>query len=473
MSAGSAGQNVPVTRAVVDNLITMTDSTTAEETAARRRRSSAVLVLLALTSVLLTACSGLTPSTGPDRGPVTDGDAGSGDGQALSPQEMTTTTADLPDPLWQDLDLVLTPIAQLAEPIAFARRSGSLNYYVAERAGRVVVIERSISDRGRETNSVARQPLLDLTSEISTGNERGLLGIEFSSDGRTFYASYTDLAGTLVLEQFPVDRRDQADLDRRRQLLRVDQPAGNHNGGSLALGSDGFLYLGIGDGGGSGDPGGHGQNTETLLGSVVRIDPVPDGDQPYRIPGGNPFVSGGGRPEIWLWGVRNPWRLSFDSATGDLWIADVGQNEVEEINRLAADDGGGRAANLGWNEMEGDRPFEDGRPPSDHVPPVYTYDHEEGRCAVTGGYVYRGDLMAPLRGVYVFADYCSGEIFGLVLEPEGALVRPLTVRTAPGVLASFGEGPDGELLVLERTGPDGLGIVYRIEPEVVGTRPGQ
>ncbi len=429
--------------------------------------SLSVSILLLATS----ACSFLTPATDADQSALAEAEgAGDTGGKSASAADVTTTTAVLADPLWQQLQLELTPIAQLEEPIAATARSGSLNYYVAERAGRVRVIQREISERGKESISVLRQPLLDLSAEVSTDSEQGLLGLQFSSDGRQLYVSYTDLEGTLVITEFAVSRTDRADLDSRRELLRVPQPAGNHNGGSLALGPDGFLYIGLGDGGGAGDPDDNGQNTQTLLGSVLRIDPFAAGDKPYGIPDGNPFAAGGdGLPEIWLWGVRNPWRMSFDSATGDLWIGDVGQDDVEEIDLLAEASGGGRGANLGWNEMEGDRPFDGGAPPAAYVPPLFTYVHESGRCSVTGGYVYRGELLPMLVGVYIFADYCTGEILGLQVLPEGVLVRPLTVAAGPNLLASFGQGPEGEILVLERSGPDGLGVVSRIDPEKATT----
>lgn len=429
--------------------------------------SLSVSILLLATS----ACSFLTPATDADQSALAEAEgAGDTGGKSASAADGTTTTAALADPLWQQLQLELTPIAQLEEPIAATARSGSLNYYVAERVGRVRVIQREISERGKESISVLPQPLLDLSAEVSTDSEQGLLGLQFSSDGRQLYVSYTDLEGTLVITEFAVSRTDRADLDSRRELLRVPQPAGNHNGGSLALGPDGFLYIGLGDGGGAGDPDDHGQNTQTLLGSVLRIDPFAAGDKPYGIPDGNPFAAGGdGLPEIWLWGVRNPWRMSFDSATGDLWIGDVGQDDVEEIDLLTEASGGGQGANLGWNEMEGDRPFDGGSPPAAYIPPLFTYVHENGRCAVTGGYVYRGELLPLLVGVYLFADYCTGEILGLQVLPEGVLVRPLTVAAGPNVLASFGQGPEGEILVLERSGPDGLGVVSRIDPKQAAT----
>ncbi len=438
---------------------------------AAQNRPHPIRTLLVGASLLaVSSCAALTPATDADQSSIGGEDTTKATTATSASSSMTTTTASLPDPVWQELRLQLTPIAQLDEPIAATARSGSLNYYIAERAGLVRVVERTVNPRGKESLKVLRQPLLDISSEVSTDSERGLLDLAFTSDGRKLYVSYTDLDGTLIIAEYPVSRSDRADVDGRRELLRVPQPAGNHNGGSLERGADGFLYVGLGDGGGSGDPDGNGQNTQTLLGSIIRIDPIADGDRPYSIPDGNPFADGGGGlPEIWLWGVRNPWRISFDAQTGDLWVADVGQNEVEELDLFRAADGGGRGANLGWRAMEGDRPFENGSPPAGYTPPLFTYEHSDGRCSVTGGYVYRGQLLTLLQGVYVFGDYCSGEIFGLEVQDEGVLTRPLTVRSTPGALASFGEGSEGELLVLERTGPDGLGHVYRIDPKVVET----
>ncbi len=433
--------------------------------ALRRTLCRGVLVLLAGASA--TACSYITPASD-DSGPATNTEdtitSGSDDNEAA----VTTTTVALPDPTWQRLELDLVPLAQLDQPVAFSSRSGSNNYYVAEKTGRVRNIERTVTEEGQERRvTLSGTPVLDLSETVSSGEEQGLLGLTFSSDGRLLYVTYTDLDGSLVIAEYLVSRNDQADTESRRELLRIAQPRPNHNGGAIAFGEDGFLYIGVGDGGGSGDPEGNGQNLDSLLGKILRIDPFPDGSRPYTVPDGNPFAQGGGRAEIWAWGVRNPWKIAFDPLVGDLWVADVGQNTTEEINFLGArgPSAGGFGANLGWNLMEGFLPFEAGQEPEDHTPPLHAYDHEEGRCSVTGGVVYRGELIPLLNGVYLFGDFCTGEIFGLEIKSEGTVVRRLSISSAPEQLVSFGAGPDGELLVLERSGPDGTGTVYRVEPK--------
>ncbi|MEZ5229614.1 MAG: PQQ-dependent sugar dehydrogenase [Acidimicrobiales bacterium] len=195
--------------------------------------------------------------------------------------------------------------------------------------------------------------MLDLTGLVSLESEQGLLNVTFSSDGSDMFVYYTDLNGDVVVDKYEVDRSDRASYDDRIELIRVPQPAPNHNGGGLAVGPDGFLYIGLGDGGGAGDPEQTGQDPRDLLGSLLRIDPVSSETSTYAVPVSNPFADGvDGAPEVWTYGARNPWRLSFDQLTGDLWIGDVGQNAIEEIDKLAQSDGGGRGANLGWNLVE-------------------------------------------------------------------------------------------------------------------------
>ncbi len=365
-------------------------------------------------------------------------------------------------PVWSEMPLALEPIAEIENPIAITGRSGTLNLYVATRDGAIRVIERTISpEKSIERTSLASRPMLDLTGLVSLESEQGLLNIEFSSDGRDLFVYYTDLGGDAVIDKYDVDRSDRADLDERIELIRVPQPAPNHNGGGLAVGPDGFLYVGVGDGGGAGDPQATGQDPTDLLASLLRIDPV-SGDTSYAVPSNNPFADGAdGAPEVWLYGVRNPWRISFDPRGGDLWIADVGQDRFEEVNRFAQSDGGGLGANLGWNLVEGDEPFDGGTAPADHSSPLYTYEHDNGRCSITGGNVMRTQLMPQFDGVYVFGDYCSGEIFGLTVTDGAVLVRPLMVSAAPGELVSFGQDTEGRVFVVESGGR-----VSRIGPAV-------
>ena len=258
-----------------------------------------------------------------------------------------------------------------------AHRAGgaarSLDLYIAEKGGRVRLIEveedQFGDDEGELTYELQTTPLLDISDEVINEGERGLLGMAFSSDGRKLYLDYTRQPdGHTVVVEYTLGDGKRIDDDSRREVLFVEQPFANHNGGHLAVGPDGYLYISLGDGGAGGDPLGHGQDTATLLGSILRIDPeggTEDGPA-YAIPPGNPFADGeDGAPEIWLYGARNPWRFSFDTATGDLWIGDVGQDEYEEIDRLPADGGfdAGKGANLGWNEMEGTHPYDGGENP--------------------------------------------------------------------------------------------------------------
>jgi glucose/arabinose dehydrogenase len=340
----------------------------------------------------------------------------------------------------------LTEVATVDQPVAMAVRPGHDLFFVAERGGRVVVI-----DDGR----VLPEPLLEV--ETTTEGERGLLGLVFSPEGDRLYVSYTDAEGDSRVEERRMGE-GAAELEpgEPRTLLHVAQPFSNHNGGHVAFGPDGLLYVGLGDGGGGGDPDANAQDTETLLGSILRIDPRAQGDAPYGIPADNPFAGGGGRGEIYVFGLRNPWRFSFDRTTGDLWIADVGQNAVEEVDRLPA--GSVAGANMGWPALEGSRPFE-GEPPPDAVAPVYEYDHDDG-IAVTGGFVYRGQRIPGLRGAYVFGDLATAELWALAAGDDGALGRhDLGVGVDRITLASFAEDADGELYVLSLAGP-----VLRLDP---------
>jgi glucose/arabinose dehydrogenase len=272
-----------------------------------------------------------------------------------------------------------------------AVRAGDPTLYVAEKVGRVRAI------RG---DGVDPRPVLDLSGQISLGGEQGLLGLAFSPDGRFLYVNYTDPAGDTHVTEFAMGNRS-VDLASRRDVLFVDQPFSNHNGGNLVFGPDGYLYLGLGDGGSAGDPLGNAQSLGTLLGKMLRIDPRPGGGRPYRIPEDNPFVDReGARPEIWAYGLRNPWRYSFDRNTGDLWIGDVGQSAREEIDLQAAQSAGGE--NYGWDRLEGTLRFEGSAPPN-AVPPVFEYGRDQGGTVI-GGYVYRGRDIPGLNGTYLFGD---------------------------------------------------------------------
>jgi glucose/arabinose dehydrogenase len=327
-----------------------------------------------------------------------------------------------------------------------ATRTGDPALYVAEQGGRVVALGAD----GAEPRLV-----LDLTGRTDAAGEQGLLGLAFAPDGAALYVNYTDRSGDTTIEGFTM--ADERAVPRSRRLvLAVDQPYANHNGGNLAFGPDGYLYVGLGDGGGAGDPLGNGQSLGTLLGKMLRIDPASAGAAPYTVPTDNPFVDDpGARPEIWAYGLRNPWRYSFDRVTGDLWIGDVGQSDREEIDLQPAASTGGE--NYGWSIVEGTEPFQ-GDPTDALLPPVYDYGHEGGECAVTGGYVYRGSAIPALAGTYLFADVCVGSIETLRIDGDRAVPGSLGLQVAGP--ASFGEDQRGELYVLSLEGG-----VYRLVPD--------
>ena len=347
----------------------------------------------------------------------------------------------------KDVRVRLVKVATLEQPLAMAVRADDDSLYVAEKTGRVMAIRD-----GR----VDRRPVLDLSGQVSLGGEQGLLGLAFSADGRYMYVNFTDVPGDTHITEFRM-REGRADPGSRREVLHVDQPFSNHNGGNLTFGPDGFLYIGLGDGGSGGDPFGNAQSLETLLGKMVRIDPRPVDGRPYGIPGDNPFLDReGARPEIWAYGLRNPWRYSFDRRTGDLWIGDVGQSAREEIDFQPASSEGGE--NYGWDRFEGTLPFEGGGLP-DAVPPILDYGREQGGTVI-GGHVYRGAAIPGLQGAYVFGDF-----FVPTLRAIRRQGRRVVARTELGVgvqnLSAFGEDHRGELYALSLSGP-----VYRLAPAV-------
>jgi glucose/arabinose dehydrogenase len=319
---------------------------------------------------------------------------------------------------------------------------GSGRLFVVEQGGRIRIVEG-----GR----ILPRDFLDISSRITAGGEQGLLGLAFHPDFRQnglFYVDYTDVLGNTVVAQYRVDPNDpdRADPTSAKTILHVHQPYANHNGGDLAFGPDGDLYISFGDGGSEGDPEGHGQRLNTLLGKVLRIDvDHPSGGRPYGIPAGNPFANDpNARPEIWAYGLRNPWRFSFDRRTHDMWIGDVGQGAHEEIDHASAGRGG---QNYGWNIMEGPSCFE---PPTGCnrnglTLPVASYTHDDGNCTVIGGYVYRGNDFPALAGTYLFADYCSGRVWTLdAAHPRSEPHQVLDLSSLP---SSFGEDDRGELYV--------------------------
>ncbi|MYH94357.1 MAG: sugar dehydrogenase [Acidimicrobiaceae bacterium] len=365
-----------------------------------------------------------------------------------SPDPVLPSTTVRPDGDMFAADVTLHALLTLDEPIDMAVAPGDDLVWIAERAGRVSRVDM---ERGEVVETV-----LDIGAETEATGEQGLLGIAVTD--RWLYANFTDLAGNTRVDAF---ERDGTGLGgHRRTILFQTQPFSNHNGGDLAIGPDGFLYVAFGDGGSGGDPLNAGQDPTTWLGAVLRIEPTPDAAEPYAVPTDNPFAAGqdgAGRPEIFLTGVRNPWRLSFDRATGDLWIADVGQDAYEEVTVLLAANGGGLGANLGWRLREGLHRFTGDEPPN-HADPVWEYSQDDG-CSVTGGYVYRGSAIEDLYGAYVFGDYCTSRLWALQISTGEVEFRELGAEVFGGSLASFGEDAHGELYALSLNG-----TVARIVP---------
>ena len=384
------------------------------------------------------------------------GSAGPTTTSSTAPGETTSSTEPLAEGTLDLVDLGIEEIAQLDEPIALAPRPGWPDLYIAEKGGRVRLIkvdEDEFGDnKGTRSYQLQTTPLLDISDAVILGDERGLLGMAFSSDGRKVYLDYTrEPDGHTVVVEYTLGDSPRIDEDSRREVLVVEQPFANHNGGHLVIGPDGYLYVGLGDGGGGGDPSGHAQDVTSLLGSILRIDPESGGEDgaAYGIPPGNPLGEGSGQQnEIWLYGVRNPWRFSFDSATGDLWVADVGQDEYEEINLLPATSGfdAGKGDNLGWNEMEGTHPFEGGENPPGAILPIFEYGRDQG-CSVIGGHVYRGDDLPGLQGTYLYADHCATDVRGLQVD-RGTVIDDRTWDLDVADITSFGEDDEGELYVL-------------------------
>ncbi len=391
-------------------------------------------------SWLLTACGasgGVTPTAAVAATPSLP--APSATPTALPPSPSPTALPSFPNPASYEWAPV---ISGLALPVDIQNAGdGSRRLFIVEKGGRILILQN---------NQLLSSPFLDIRSEVdSQGTEQGLLGLVFHphyAQNGLFFVDYIDLNGNSVVARFKVSTSNPnlADPASDVDLLQIQQPYANHNGGSLAFGPDGYLYIGSGDGGSEGDPLRTGQNLQTLLGKMLRID-INSGST-YSIPADNPFAGGGGLPEIWAYGLRNPWRFSFDRLTGALYIGDVGQDAWEEIDTVPADTPGGM--NFGWSYYEGMHPYQDALPANATLTwPVVEYSHADG-CAVTGGYVYRGAALPEWQGVYFYGDYCSGSVWGLAPTGQGIWGSKLLFSTGAQI-TTFGVDEAGEIYLVD------------------------
>ncbi|MEM7129156.1 MAG: PQQ-dependent sugar dehydrogenase [Chloroflexota bacterium] len=372
------------------------------------------------------------------------------------------------EPAPSSVEIALEPlVGDLNRPLWLTHAADASNrLFIVEQAGIIWIWQ---------DDALVAEPFLDIREEVNDrSNEQGLLGLAFPPNfGMTghFFVNYTDASGATMISRFQVSdtNSNQADASSQFTILQIAQPAQNHNGGMLAFGPDGYLYIGTGDGGASNDRFKNGQNPNSLLGKMLRLDVTSDPLQPYLVPADNPFITDDWTTttgetvdvldEVISVGLRNPWRYSFDRVTGDLWIADVGQNQYEEVNFVGADQlasGAVQGLNFGWPIMEAGFCFQSDTCSSEGlVLPVSEYDHS-GHCSVTGGYVYRGESYPALNGIYLYADYCSGVIWAVVGSPSGTW-DTVEILKANERVSSFGEDEQGELYLTTFGG-----TVYRI-----------
>jgi glucose/arabinose dehydrogenase len=391
-------------------------------------------------ALVLGACGSSSSSKASDTTPI----------PPTSPAAATTTTTrgasastSTTQPATPDLGAVhitTTPVVTgLDSPVALAWRANDTRMFVAEQTGHV----RVVSADGKLSST----PLLTV-GPLSNGNEEGLLGLAFSPDGTKLYVDYTDPGMDVHVDEYRM-AGESAVSSSRRQVLLVQHPFANHNGGELVFGPDGMLYMSIGDGGSAGDPQHNGQNLGRLLAKILRIDPAAKGAAPYTVPADNPFVGrAGARPETWMWGLRNPWRFSFDRATGDMWIGDVGQENYEEVDFAPK---GEKGINWGWSLREGLHGYHGGEQPAGGRDPILNTAHTDGNCAIVGGYVYRGRAIPALQGVYLFGDDCRTAIVG-VSTRGGKVVDQRDLGPKVEALTTFGEDPTGEVYAVTREG---------------------
>ena len=409
------------------------------DSSAPDRTSSAVIV-----TTTTTAQPGSTEATGPSTSvatePPSDTTAAT-DSKTIETVPPATTSPQGSSPTVGRPVVITEIVAEFDQPVDLAVRPGDSAFYIVEQGGRVVRLA-----------GVDRTTILDISDRVSRGNEQGLLGLVFSPVGDRAYIDFTDAGGTTVIAEYPVADDGTIDASAERVVLTVDQPYSNHNAGDLEFGPDEMLYITLGDGGSGGDPERRADDPSSLLGSLLRIDPTPSGDLPYTIPTDNPFADGaGGAPEVWAYGLRNPWKIAFDPITDELWIPDVGQNEFEEVNVVAPTGGApaGRGTNFGWSAFEGAERFNDDvADPGDTTMPVLTYRHGDDGCSLSGGVPYRGEAIPELEPAFVYSDFCSGRLWALDLAGGRNLVLLDDLDSVSAVRV----GPDDELYVLERSG---------------------
>ena len=405
-------------------------------------KNSMKRLLIFLTLPILAACGGLAESVSPTNTslalvmPTVDS-APQAEFQLSSGPSIVPT---IPTPVYADSFPIATDyewqpiIGGLHRPVDIQPAN--------DGSGRLFIIEKQGYIRVYKNGRLLDVPFLDITDRVNEGgNEMGLLGLAFHPDYEKqgfFYVNYTGEGGHTRISRFQASG-NSADKNSETILLLVEQPYQNHNGGALAFDVEGYLYAALGDGGLAGDPHKNGQNISSLLGKILRLD-VTNGD-PYSIPVDNPFGS-----EVWAYGLRNPWRISFDRGTGDLWIGDVGQDQWEEVDYLPASWVG--SANFGWSVMEGSHAY-DSEPQSGMLLPAMEYSHVEGGCSITGGYVYRG-VMPEWNGVYIYGDYCSGKVWALILV-NGQWQSRVIFETAV-TITSFGQDELGEMYLASDNG---------------------
>jgi glucose/arabinose dehydrogenase len=394
-----------------------------------------IALLVALGSLLVAACGEKEEPevTGPPvvTGPNSDGNGGKPKGG----------------------EVVLEEVGEFEDPVFVTQPEGDASLYVVEQTGQII----RVSPAGKEST------LLDISDEITAGGEQGLLSVAFAPDyerSGLFYVDYTNTNGDTRVVEYRTDNSGKVDERSSRTVLEVNQPYSNHNGGLLLFDDDGNLLVGLGDGGAAGDPERNGQDLSVLLGKILRIDPDAEGGDEYSIPKDNPYVGeDDAAPEILAYGLRNPWRFSFDSKTGALWIGDVGQNSLEEIDYLAKP---GQDANFGWSAFEGTERFNGDEEAPNAIDPILTYGRDAG-CSVTGGYVVRDRSLRSLYGRYLYADFCQGQLRSFDAE-ESAANDQATDDRAVGLqvpsISSFGEDQRGRIYAVSLDGP-----VFRLVPE--------